>query len=113
MNNIKQQQRLGRFVGGLAFIVIMILLVVLSTPKTKLDEELQGEIRKISYIEVNLREEPSRNAKIITTLSQGDRVTLTGNKNESILGDDIWYEVSTEEETGWVIITAIDLHTRF
>ena len=67
---------------------------------------------RIEYEEVNLREGPSTSKKVITTLSKGRTVTLTGNHYDYLfrngLSIDSWTEVELKDgTTGWVVTTSI------
>lgn len=87
-------------------IVISMLFIgtkVLKIGQTEYVEELDGETRTVASTQINFREEPWGN--IIGTLKKGQKVELTGNRQEATIGSpksDFWYEVYADGTTGWV-----------
>ncbi len=61
----------------------------------------EGGQATVSETGVNLRSEPTTNGAVVTTLSTGDVVTLTGPSQEA--EDYVWWPVTTADgEQGWV-----------
>ena len=72
-----------------------------------------GREVSIRWSEVNLREAPTTNSAILTTLTEGRWVTLTGNQKEYWGGDgsdptEHWVEVHLSGgKTGWIVSLSI------
>ena len=62
----------------------------------------EGGQATVSDSGVNLRSEPTTNGEVVTTLSNGDVVTITGASAEA--DGFVWWPVTTAEgESGWVV----------
>ncbi len=97
----------------IGIILVMLMIVafnLLSGQQFKADNV--GRQVRIGWEEVNLREGPSTSKKVITILSRGSSVTLTGNSYSVLMGigspADSWTEVELSNgTTGWVVTTSI------
>jgi len=93
--------------------VIAIILVMSAFFGKQYDEDNVGREVCIRWEEVNVRENHSTSAEIITSLTCGTTVTLTGNSFEYAGGDgrsyDSWTEIQLSNGSiGWVVTPSID-----
>ena len=93
--------------------VAAIVLLIFAFSGKQFKEKNVGREVAIRWEEVNVREEHSTNSAILTSLKEGDRVTLTGYFFEYAGGDgrsnDNWTEVRLSDGSiGWVVTPSID-----
>ena len=97
-----------------AFIIIVSLMITAFFGK-QFNEDTVGQEVSIDWEEVNVREDHSTSSEIITSLTRGKVVTLTGNSFEYLGGDgrnnDSWTEIELPNGTiGWVVTRSISWH---
>lgn len=100
-----------KFLISIAAIAAVAILLS-SCSGEKYEEKKSGREVRISYLEVNLRKEPSTDSDIIEKLYQEDTVLLTGYSYEyptlEHLPTDSWHEVKTNSGiTGWIVTESI------
>jgi len=65
-----------------------------------------GIVRTAPDDPLNLREEPKTQAKIVTTLNNGAKVTLLGGKN---VGSSRWLKITAGDQSGWVAARYVEI----
>ena len=95
----------GKIVIILACLVLAIALCY-TLCGDSFNQNLVNKTSTIKWEEVNLRESPSIDSEIITTLGKGEQIIFTGKVyqySDPGYPYDYWLEVETDNYTGWII----------
>ena len=101
----------GKFVIILTTTILVIALCF-ALYGDDFNQNLENKTSTIKWEEVNLRESPSIDSEIITTLGKGEQIIFTGKTHQysdPAYPYDYWLEVETDNYTGWIIAKSANL----
>lgn len=98
----------------LAATIVVVALLLSFCSCSRHSNNLSGKEARIVWDEVNLRSSHTVTSEVLTSLSRGDKVTLTGDHFEYLGGDgsssaENWVEVILPDNTtGWIVQSSVD-----